>query len=491
MYKIPCKPEGGLMTERWVLGTWLGKRALSDEHVVAVDSGEVCVSSAVRLLPDSESWSLDRINNIIGTLWNPRGADQAERREVEVEVIPAGLPLDPGHPVQPRLQQPEGVPREIYIRREHLSKYGYTEGYMKCRSIRESFQITRLHSSSCRERICEHMKSEGNVADLEEADERKMRYYAREVEQADRESKKARFVAPENTQEELPPNSGGPSSSSTLWKPLGKRSGEEELDGTRPQKIMKEVQREPSRSQKRERDGDEAEDERPDRYQAVQEDNKDIVMEEVKSFNKVAFEINQEVRDERMNRLLINNPNTDECWNINAKKSMAEAVQYVDKWKPHILHLEPNSWSHMQAAIRLAQVQRQYDRDFVIVELVVSSSWNVPAARAMVRDKSTKQVVFNSCFGTGPRYRALTNSCVLRDRLHRSIRRRMTMLLQDDVRKVIGEVNDIRKKVRAEQHSASDVMNMVDNLHDAEETEGVYIDDVNGGELSKEKVEQV
>ena len=290
------------------------------------------------------------------------------------------------------------------------------------------------------------MKSEGNVADLEKADERKMRYYAREVEQADRESK-ARFVAPENTQEELPPNSGGPSSSSTLWKPLGKRSGEEELDGTRPQK--------------RERDGDEAEDERPDRYQAAQEDNKDMEMEEVKSFNKVAFEMNHKVRVERMNRLLTNNPNTDECWNISANKSMEEAVRYVEKWKPQILHLEPNSGSHMQAAIRLAQVQQQYDRDFVIVDLVVSSSWNVPAARAMARDKSTKQVVFNSIFGTGLRYRALTNSCVLRDRLQRSIRRRMTMLPQDDVRKVISEVNDIRKKVRAEQHSASDVMNMV------------------------------
>ena len=149
------------------------------------------------------------------------------------------------------------------------------------------------------------MKSEGNVADLEKADEWKMRYYAREVEQADRESK-ARFVAPENTQEELPPNSGGPSSSSTLWKPLGKRSGEEELDGTRPQK--------------RERDGDEAEDERLDRYQAAQEDNKDMEMEEVKSFNKVAFEMKQKFRDERMHRLFTNNPNTDECWNINAKK---------------------------------------------------------------------------------------------------------------------------------------------------------------------------
>ena len=123
---------------------------------------------------------------------------------------------------------------------------------------------------------------------LKKAGERKMRYYVREVEQADRESKKAGCVAIENTEEELPRNSGGPSSSSTLRKPFGKRSGEEELGGTRPQKIMKEVPREQSRSQKRERDGDDAEDERLDRYHAVQEDNKDIVMEEVKSLNKLA-----------------------------------------------------------------------------------------------------------------------------------------------------------------------------------------------------------
>ena len=38
---------------------------------------------------------------------------------------------------------------------------------------------------------------------------------------------------------------------------------------------------------------------------------------------------------------------------------------------------------------------------------------------------------------------------------------------------------------KAEQHLASDVMNMVDNLHDAEDTEGVYIDDVNGGNSAR------
>ena len=116
--------------------------------------------------------------------------------------------------------------------------------------------------------------------------------------QADREPKKARFVAFENTDEELPPNSGGPSTKldvmEAIWKEKWRRRGwwnqaAEDFDGGLP--------REPSRSQTRKRDGDEAEDERPDRYQAVQEDKKDIVIEEVKSFNQVAFKMNQKVRE--------------------------------------------------------------------------------------------------------------------------------------------------------------------------------------------------
>ena len=171
--------------------------------------------------------------------------------------------------------------------------------------------------------------------------------------QADRESKKARFVAPENTDEELPPNSGGPSTSSTLWKPFGKRSGEEEVGGTRLQKILTEVPREPSRFQMRKRDGDEAEDERPDRYQAVQEDKKDTVMEEVKSFNQVAFKMNQKVRDERMNRMLTNNPNTDECWDVNAKKKKGRWQKRSGMWRSgslKFLHLESRKWIGTGAA---------------------------------------------------------------------------------------------------------------------------------------------
>ena len=55
------------MTERWVFGIWLEKMALSDEHLVAVDDVEVCVFSAVRLLPDPESGDQE-LRKVLATL---------------------------------------------------------------------------------------------------------------------------------------------------------------------------------------------------------------------------------------------------------------------------------------------------------------------------------------------------------------------------------------------------------------------------------------
>ena len=44
-------------------GIWLGKKFQSDEHMVGIEDGSVSVTSSVRLLPDSESWSVDLVNN--------------------------------------------------------------------------------------------------------------------------------------------------------------------------------------------------------------------------------------------------------------------------------------------------------------------------------------------------------------------------------------------------------------------------------------------
>ena len=75
----------------------------------------------------------------------------------------------------------------------------------------------------------------------------------------------------------------------------------------------------------------------------------------------------------------------------------------------------------------------------------------------MLKAKTMKQVMFNSYCDQG----------VLSDRLQQSFKR------PHDVRRVVGEVNDRKQKAKAEQHMASEVVNLVENLHDTTETEGV------------------
>ena len=121
---------------------------------------EASVSSSVRLMPDSESWSVEWVNKIRGTPWCPKGSGPGSEEDTSVEVIPAGNPLDAGHP-QPRKQREEGAPpREVYITKEHIVKFGYTSSCLKCRAMREGFQVTRGRSSLCRERIMEALRSD-------------------------------------------------------------------------------------------------------------------------------------------------------------------------------------------------------------------------------------------------------------------------------------------------------------------------------------------
>ena len=56
-----------------------------------------------------------------------------------------------------------------------------------------------------------------------------------------------------------------------------------------------------------------SEDERPELYQVVKAGNmeKDIVIEDVKWFNKTAFKMYQKEGEERMRNLHTNDPNTD------------------------------------------------------------------------------------------------------------------------------------------------------------------------------------
>ena len=121
------------MTEKSVPRTWRGKRALSDEYV-AVDDGGDCLRRSVCFSTRLAGWNLEVINNIIGKPWSPKGAGQAGRGEVDVEVILAWRPLDPWHTEQPRPKRLEGVPSS---RRSAQPSAGSLRGALSaCRSAR-------------------------------------------------------------------------------------------------------------------------------------------------------------------------------------------------------------------------------------------------------------------------------------------------------------------------------------------------------------------
>ena len=66
----------------------------------------------------------------------------------------------------------EPVPRQIYIRSEELSKYGYTKGCPRCEALRAKQKTTLNHSDSCRKRIEEAMQAD----ESEETERRSVSY---------------------------------------------------------------------------------------------------------------------------------------------------------------------------------------------------------------------------------------------------------------------------------------------------------------------------
>ena len=69
MFRVAGKVQGGVMTERWYEGIWLGKSALSDEHLILKKDGLVVRSRAVREMSSGIAW--DDIKDIKSTPHDP------------------------------------------------------------------------------------------------------------------------------------------------------------------------------------------------------------------------------------------------------------------------------------------------------------------------------------------------------------------------------------------------------------------------------------
>ena len=117
------------MRERWHVGTWLGKRFHTEEHIVArKGDGRVIRSRAAKVM--HEETTLDDLDAIKGSpwAWGPCG--------VLSDVLP-----DVHRPILSRDKPPlllveeRPVPRNMNISQDILRKFGYTPGFAKCRKL--------------------------------------------------------------------------------------------------------------------------------------------------------------------------------------------------------------------------------------------------------------------------------------------------------------------------------------------------------------------
>ena len=115
------------MTERWHLGTWLGKRFHTEEHTVArKGDGFVIRSRAVKAM--LEETTLEDLDAMKGSPWVPSGVLKDVLLGVPRPILSRDDPS--AEPEEERL-----VPRNMKITQDILKKFGYTPGCAKCRKI--------------------------------------------------------------------------------------------------------------------------------------------------------------------------------------------------------------------------------------------------------------------------------------------------------------------------------------------------------------------
>ena len=125
MHRISGPVQGGVISERWFDGIWIGLQFSSGEHIVALNDGRVIRARAVHPRPDTVKVTREALNLIKVGPWDPS------------EVITQGSETKP--PVSTEETQPpqrtEPVPRSVRITQERLEKFGFTEGCPKCEAL--------------------------------------------------------------------------------------------------------------------------------------------------------------------------------------------------------------------------------------------------------------------------------------------------------------------------------------------------------------------
>ena len=145
---------------RWSTGVWLGKRWASGEHYIHIGP-EVIKCRAVHRLPLEERWRKSDIESIVALPWKlrPSPQDSADNARVLPRLPQHGTGIEP-----PQARQPDvGAPLRPRITKSDLSRWGFTDGCLRCRQMRNGqAEDGSKHNEKCRRRIENEMRREGD-----------------------------------------------------------------------------------------------------------------------------------------------------------------------------------------------------------------------------------------------------------------------------------------------------------------------------------------
>ena len=94
LHRVPEKTQGGAHDrERWLQGTWLGKRFTTDENIISLSDGKVVRARNVRTNPATDSWDKEMIQENAGQPWDPSSTlTYSKLSEAKHHMVPAPKP---------------------------------------------------------------------------------------------------------------------------------------------------------------------------------------------------------------------------------------------------------------------------------------------------------------------------------------------------------------------------------------------------------------
>jgi len=125
-HRISGPVQGGVISERWFDGIWLGVQFTSGEHIVATSDGRVIRARAVHPRPETVKVTRAFLNHIKVGPWNP---SEVITQESVGKTAPMVEVTQPSQAVEP-------VPRSLRITEELLQRYDYTKGCPKCGAMK-------------------------------------------------------------------------------------------------------------------------------------------------------------------------------------------------------------------------------------------------------------------------------------------------------------------------------------------------------------------